>query len=72
VPLVSGCTCDKARFTSRATAKREARRLLHNKNGSGGAARLTPYRCPGEGTLWHLTSASATDKAWHRRGERPG
>ncbi len=57
---------EKVRFETKAKAKRAARRLHHFGND-----KVRPYRCP-ECRYFHLTSADAESRAYHRAVTRGG
>lgn len=50
------CTCRKAVYISEGEA-RQSVRFLGSRDGSGARR---PYRCPGDPSLWHLTSKGRT------------
>jgi hypothetical protein len=56
------CSSGKRTYLSRAEAKQQARRFH-----SSGRTMARPYRCP-ECREWHLTTADANGRAFHRRG----
>ena len=55
---------EKKRYDTKEHAKRFARRGRQR-----GFAKARPYHCP-ECGLWHLSTADAASRAFHRRGER--
>lgn len=62
LPLTGYCPdCDKIRYLTRADARQAADRK---------SQRMRPYRCPVNGTFWHLTSWQPQSRvAWYREKE---
>jgi hypothetical protein len=56
------CACRKVAFDS----QRSARNFAKRRHGEIGGTKAVPYRCPGDGKLWHLTDHRGAKKRQFR------